>query len=67
MLLSNYTIFGKNKLSFIKNKKAFKLLSKLGIRTLLSNIPWIGYTLFEIVLNFGTCFNLIIFEMINLK
>ena len=67
MLLSNYTIFGKNKLCFIKNKKVFKLLSKLGIRTLLSNIPWIEYTLFELALNFGTCFNLIIFEMINLK
>ena len=42
MLVSNFAICGKKKPSFIKNQEAIGLLSKLGIRTLLSNIPLIG-------------------------
>ena len=46
MLLSNCAICGKKKSKFIKNQEASGLLSKLGIRTPLSNIPLIGDILF---------------------
>ena len=46
MLVSNYAIRGYKKLKFIKNQEASRLLSKLGIKTPLSNIPLIGDILF---------------------
>ena len=46
MLVSNCAICGKKKLRLIKNQEASRLLNKLGIRTPLSNIPWIGDILF---------------------
>ena len=39
MLLSNCAKFGKKKSRFIKNKEASELLSHIGIRTPLINIP----------------------------
>ena len=50
----------KNK--FIKNQEVGRLLSILGFTTPLSNISLIGDILFQ-----GTCFVLIIFEMVSLK
>ena len=44
---------------FIKNQKVSELLRKLAIRTPLRNIALIGDTLFE-----GSCFVLIIFEIL---
>ena len=46
ILVSNCAICGKKKSRFIKNQEAKGLLSKLGIRTLLNNIPLVGYILF---------------------
>ena len=46
MLVSNLANCSKKISRFIENKKASALLSKLGIRTLLSNILLIGNILF---------------------
>ena len=46
MLVLNFAICGKKIPRFIKNQEANGLLSKLGIRTPLSNIPLIGDILF---------------------
>ena len=46
MLLSKYAVCDSKKSSFIKKQEASSLLSSLGIRTLLSNIPLVGPLLF---------------------
>ena len=46
ILLSNWTIHSKKKSRFTKIQEATGLLSKLSIRTSLSNIPLIGHILF---------------------
>ena len=46
MLVSNCAIYGKKKSRFIENQQASGVLSKLGIRTPLRNIPLIGDILF---------------------
>ena len=46
MLISNCGIFSQKKPRLIKIQEATRLLSKLGIRTPLSNIPLISDTLF---------------------
>ena len=46
MLLSKYAVCDSKKSSFIKKQEASSLLSSLGIRTLLSNIPVVGPLLF---------------------
>ena len=46
ILLSNWTIHSKKKSRFTKIQEASGLLSKLSIRTLLSNIPLTGHILF---------------------
>ena len=46
-LLTNYNICGKKKSKSSKNQEASGLLSKLGIRSPLSNIPLSGVILFE--------------------
>ena len=61
-MLSNCTVCGKKKSRFIKKQEASGLLSKLGIKTPLSNIPLIGD-----ILHWRICFALIIFGMISLK
>ena len=42
MLSSNYAICGSKKLRFIKEQEVSELLSSLGIRTLLRQIPIVG-------------------------
>ena len=42
MLLSNCVVCGKKKSVFIKNEKASGLLSRLGVKTPLSNVPLNG-------------------------
>ena len=42
MLISNCVVCGKKKSRLIKNQEASRILSKVGIRTLLSNFPLIG-------------------------
>ena len=42
MLSSNYAICGSKKLKFIKEQEVSELLSSLGIRTLLRQIPIVG-------------------------
>ena len=42
MILSKYVTRGSKKLRFIKNQEAKGLLSNLGIRTSLSNVPLLG-------------------------
>ena len=46
MILSNCAICGSKKCKFIKNQEAKELLSKLGIKTLLSKVPILGDILF---------------------
>ena len=46
MLESNYAFCGKEKSTFIRNQEASGLLSNLGTRTPLSNIPLIDDILF---------------------
>ena len=46
MILSKYAICGIKKSKFIKKQEASGLLSKLGIKTLLSKIPLLGDVLF---------------------
>ena len=46
MILSNCTKCGSKKSRFIKNQDAEGLLSNLGIRTPLSNVPILGDILF---------------------
>ena len=46
MLVSNCAICGKKKPSFIKKQEENASLSKLGIKTPLSNVPLIGDILF---------------------
>ena len=62
MLVSSFAVCGKKKSRFMKNQKASGLLSKLKIRTPLSNIPSTGDTLFFLRQLF-----LIKFEIISLK
>ena len=62
ILVSSCAIFGKKKYESIKNQEASELLSKLGIRTPLSNIPLIGDILFQ-----GPCFVLMKFEINSFK
>ena len=49
MLVSNCAICGKKKSRFIKNQEVSRLLSKVGIRTPLSNIPLMDHVLFEMI------------------
>ena len=46
MILSQCTTWGSKKSRFIKNQEARGLLSNLGLRTPLSNVPVLGDTLF---------------------
>ena len=46
MILSKCAICGSKKSRFIKNQEAKGLLSKLGLRTLLSKVPILGDILF---------------------
>ena len=46
MPVANCAVCGKKKSMFIKDQEASGLLSKLGINTLLINIPLIGDILF---------------------
>ena len=46
MILSKCAICGSKKSRFIKNQEAKRLLSNLGIRTLLSKVPVLGDILF---------------------
>ena len=46
MILSKCAICGSKKSRFIKNQEAKGLLSKLGIKTLLSKVPILGDILF---------------------
>ena len=46
MILSKCAIFGSRKSKFIKKQDAKGLLSKLGIKTPLSNVPVLGDILF---------------------
>ena len=46
MILSKCAIFGSNKSKFIKKQETSGLLSKLGIKTPLSEIPMLGDVLF---------------------
>ena len=46
VLVSNCCICGEKKSWFAKNQDTSRLLSKLGIKIPLSNIPYIGYILF---------------------
>ena len=46
MILSKCAICGSKKSRFIKNQEAKRLLSKLGIKTPLSNVPILGDILF---------------------
>ena len=46
MVLSKCAICGSKKSRFIKNQEAKGLLSKLGIKTLLSKVPILGDILF---------------------
>ena len=46
MLLPRFAVCGNEKSKFIKDQEASGLLSKLGIRTLLSKIPLLGDILF---------------------
>ena len=46
ILVSNCTIYNRKKSRFTKSQEVSGLLGKLGIRTLLSNIPLIGDTFF---------------------
>ena len=46
MVVSDCAVCGKKKSRFIKNQKPSGLLSKLGIKTALSNIPLISSILF---------------------
>ena len=46
MILSKCTICGSKISRFIKNQEAKRLLSKLGIKTPLSNVPILGDILF---------------------
>ena len=46
MLISNCAVCGEKKSRFVKNQEASRLLSKLGIRTPLSNILLISNNLF---------------------
>ena len=46
MVLSKYAICGSKKSRFIKNQKAKRLLSNLGIKTPLSKVPILGDILF---------------------
>ena len=46
MILSKCAICGSKKSKFIKKQEAKGLLTNLGIRTLLSNIPLLGDVLF---------------------
>ena len=46
MILSKYVTRGSKKLRFIKNQEANGLLSNLGIRTSLSELPILGDILF---------------------
>ena len=46
MILSKCATWGSKKSRFIKNQEARGLLSNLGLRTPLSNVPVLGDTLF---------------------
>ena len=46
MMLSKFVICGSNKSKFIKEQQAKRLLSNLGIRTPLNQIPLLGNILF---------------------
>ena len=46
MILSKCAKWGSKKSRFIKNQEANGLLSNLGIRTPLSEVPILGYILF---------------------
>ena len=46
MILSKYSICASKNSRFIKNQEAKGLLSTLGIKTTLSNVPTLGYILF---------------------
>ena len=46
MILSKCAKCGSKKSTFIKNQEANELLSNLGIRTPLSEVPILGYILF---------------------
>ena len=46
MILSKCAIYGSKKSRFIKNQEAKALLSKLGIKTLLTKVPILGDILF---------------------
>ena len=46
MILSKCVICGNKKSSFIKNQEAKRLLSNLGVRTPLSEVPILGDILF---------------------
>ena len=46
MILSQCATWGSKKSRFIKNQEARGLLSNLGLRTPLSNVPVLGDTLF---------------------
>ena len=46
MILSKCSICGSKNSRFIKNQEAKGLLSTLGIKTTLSNVPTLGYILF---------------------
>ena len=50
MLVSNCAICGKNKTSFINNKEASELLSKLEVRIPLSNIQLVIFHFKTVVL-----------------
>ena len=47
MLVSNCIVFGKKTSTFIKNQEVSELLSKVGIRAPLCNIPLIEDILFQ--------------------
>ena len=46
MLLSECVVCGSKKSKFMKDQEANRLLSSLGIRTILSKIPLVGRLLF---------------------
>ena len=52
MILSKCAICGSKKSNFIKNQEAKRLLSSLGIRTLLGKIPLLGDKMNDIINKF---------------